>query len=80
MAVLPMAARLFFVLGIHVGSLPDGVNSGVLKTDDLIYNVDKDIEEKIGKIYVACLRSHPNADRPSRKGASACFRNRSHIS
>ena len=28
------------------------VNSGVFKTDDLIYNVDKDIEEKIGKIYV----------------------------
>ena len=28
------------------------VNSGVLKTDDLIYNVDKDIEEKIGKLYV----------------------------
>lgn len=28
------------------------VNSGVLKTDDLIYNVDRDIEEKIGKIYV----------------------------
>ncbi len=28
------------------------VNSGVLKTDDLMYNVDKDIEEKIGKIYV----------------------------
>lgn len=28
------------------------VNSGVLKTDDLLYNVDKDIEEKIGKIYV----------------------------
>lgn len=28
------------------------VNSGVLKADDLIYNVDKDIEEKIGKIYV----------------------------
>ncbi len=28
------------------------VNSGVLKTDDVIYNVDKDIEEKIGKIYV----------------------------
>lgn len=28
------------------------VNSGVLKTDDFIYNVDKDIEEKIGKIYV----------------------------
>ena len=28
------------------------VNSGVLKTDDMIYNVDRDIEEKIGKIYV----------------------------
>lgn len=28
------------------------VNSGVLKTDDTLYNVDKDIEEKIGKIYV----------------------------
>ena len=28
------------------------VNSGVLKTDDLMYNVDKDIEEKIGKLYV----------------------------
>ncbi len=28
------------------------VNSGVLKTDDLLYNVDKDIEERIGKIYV----------------------------
>lgn len=28
------------------------VNSGVLKTDDMLYNVDKDIEEKIGKIYV----------------------------
>ncbi len=28
------------------------VNSGVLKTDDLIYNLDKDIEEKIGKLYV----------------------------
>lgn len=28
------------------------VNSGVLKTDDALYNVDKDIEEKIGKIYV----------------------------
>lgn len=28
------------------------VNSGVLKSDDLIYNVDRDIEEKIGKIYV----------------------------
>lgn len=28
------------------------VNSGVLKTDDMIYNVDKDIEEKIGKLYV----------------------------
>ena len=28
------------------------VNSGVLKTDDLIYNVDKEIEEKVGKLYV----------------------------
>ncbi len=28
------------------------VNSGVLKTDDMLYNIDKDIEEKIGKIYV----------------------------
>ena len=28
------------------------VNSGVLKTDDLIYNIDRDIEEKVGKLYV----------------------------
>ncbi|MCR5503894.1 MAG: elongation factor G [Lachnospiraceae bacterium] len=28
------------------------VNSGVLKPDDMIYNVDKEVEEKIGKIYV----------------------------
>ena len=28
------------------------VNSGVLKTDDVIYNVDRDIEEKIGKLYI----------------------------
>ncbi len=28
------------------------VNSGVLKSDDMIYNVDKDVEEKIGKLYV----------------------------
>lgn len=28
------------------------VNSGVLKTDDLIYNVDRDIEEKIGKLFI----------------------------
>ena len=28
------------------------VNSGVLKTDDLLYNHHKDCEEKIGKIYV----------------------------
>lgn len=28
------------------------VNSGVIKTDDLMYNFDKDVEEKIGKIYV----------------------------
>ncbi len=26
--------------------------SGVLKTDDLIYNGDKDVEEKVGKLYV----------------------------
>lgn len=30
------------------------VNSGVIKTDDLLYNQHKDIEEKIGKIYVLC--------------------------
>ena len=28
------------------------VNSGVIKTDDLLYNQHKDTEEKIGKIYV----------------------------
>lgn len=28
------------------------VNSGVLKTDDLLYNDEKEIEEKIGKLYV----------------------------
>lgn len=28
------------------------VCSGVLKSDDAIYNIDKDIEEKIGKLYV----------------------------
>ena len=28
------------------------VNSGVLKADDIIYNIDKDIEEKVGKLYV----------------------------
>jgi elongation factor G len=28
------------------------VNSGVLKTDDVIYNIDKDIEEKVGRLYV----------------------------
>ncbi len=28
------------------------VCSGVLKSDDLIYNIDKDIEEKVGKLYV----------------------------
>ena len=28
------------------------VNSGVLKTDDLLYNVDSEVEEKIGKLYV----------------------------
>ncbi|MBP5151504.1 MAG: elongation factor G, partial [Lachnospiraceae bacterium] len=30
------------------------VNSGVLKTDDLLYNYHKDTEEKIGKLYVIC--------------------------
>ncbi len=28
------------------------VNSGVLKSDDMVYNVDRDIEEKVGKLYV----------------------------
>lgn len=28
------------------------VASGVLKTDDVLYNVDGDVEEKIGKLYV----------------------------
>ena len=28
------------------------VCSGVLKADDMIYNIDKDIEEKVGKLYV----------------------------
>ncbi len=28
------------------------VCSGVIKTDDMLYNKDKDIEEKIGKLYV----------------------------
>ena len=30
------------------------VMSGVIKADDLIYNKDKDIEEKISKLYVLC--------------------------
>ena len=30
------------------------VNSGVLKTDDVLYNSEKDMEDKIGKIYVLC--------------------------
>ena len=30
------------------------VNSGVLKTDDVLYNYHKDTEEKIGKLYVLC--------------------------
>ena len=30
------------------------VDSGVIKTDDLLYNQHKDTEEKIGKIYVLC--------------------------
>jgi elongation factor G len=28
------------------------VNSGVLKTDDLLYNIDKEVEEKIGRLYI----------------------------
>lgn len=28
------------------------VNSGVLKTDDLLYNVEREMEEKAGKLYV----------------------------
>ena len=28
------------------------VYSGVIKTDDLLYNLDKDVEEKSGKVYV----------------------------
>ncbi|MCI8327364.1 MAG: elongation factor G [Lachnospiraceae bacterium] len=28
------------------------VNSGILKTDDVLFNADKDTEEKIGKLYV----------------------------
>ena len=30
------------------------VNSGVLKTDDILFNHHKDTEEKIGKLYVMC--------------------------
>ncbi len=30
------------------------VNSGVLKTDDVLFNHHKDTEEKIGKLYVMC--------------------------
>ncbi|MBQ7676823.1 MAG: elongation factor G [Lachnospiraceae bacterium] len=30
------------------------VNSGVLKTDDVLFNHHKDAEEKIGKLYVMC--------------------------
>lgn len=30
------------------------VNSGVIKTDDMLYNHHKDLEEKIGKLYVLC--------------------------
>ncbi len=30
------------------------VNSGVLKTDDILYNHHKGVEEKIGKLYVLC--------------------------
>lgn len=30
------------------------LNSGVIKTDDVLYNQHKDTEEKIGKLYVLC--------------------------
>lgn len=30
------------------------INSGVLKTDDILYNHHKDTEEKIGRLYVLC--------------------------
>lgn len=30
------------------------VNSGVLKPDDVLYNYHRDIDEKIGKLYVMC--------------------------
>ncbi len=30
------------------------VNSGVLKTDDVLFNHHKDVEEKIGKLYTLC--------------------------
>ena len=31
------------------------VNSGVLKTDDVLYNYHRDCDEKIGKLYVCLL-------------------------
>lgn len=30
------------------------VNSGVIKTDDVLYNYHRDFEEKIGRLYVLC--------------------------
>lgn len=30
------------------------VNSGVLKTDDVLYNYHRDVDEKIGRLYVMC--------------------------
>ena len=38
------------------------VNSGVLKTDDVLYNADKDLEMKIGKIYV--MRGNKSVEVP----------------
>jgi len=38
------------------------VNSGVLKTDDVLYNADKDLETKIGKIYV--MRGNKSVEVP----------------
>ena len=50
-------AKSALYLEDHSGSfhrkiLSDQGKLRVLKTDDLLYNVDRDIEEKIGKIYV----------------------------
>ena len=47
------------------------VNSGVLKADDVLYNQHKDVEEKIGKLYV--LRGN----KPEEVTEPACGRYRS---